>query len=437
MVNALLNIIIKELKEMIRDPRLMIGMILVPLLIFPIMGSALNVSMEAAKESLKTVKCVFVNMDGDDGNSTISDVLYNYLINQNIVLLNVSTQNISKAINEAQQNGVSLVLEVPVNFTETIIGGNSTKLNVYQILKSYGITESGEFAVLSSAISGFNDYILYSRLVSIYPDAEPDEILHPIRIEEKSVIKGNVRDVSPLVVVTGVMSGGIAMPVVIMILLMMAGQLAATSVAMEKEQKTLEVLLTLPTNRIYLLFGKIAGVIVLSIVATISYLIGFTYYMSSLTSNTPRINGQVNLVALGLVPDFQGYLLMILSIFLAFLAVLSLAVLLGAYTKDVRSAQALSGVLYIPILIPVLILMMAPLEALPLSIQALIYALPFSYPVLATKCLYTQEYSVLYLGILYQIVFTCAILYIASKFFTSEKILTAKIQFKKRKGMEE
>lgn len=435
MPNQFLNIVSKELREMIRDPRLMIGMIVVPLLIFPLMGSVVNLSVNVAEESAKSVYAGFLSFDEKDGNATLSNILYFYLRSQNITLVNITADNLEAGIEECKNNGANLLIEVPINFTERITNGSSAGVKLYQVLTSFGIGEAVESSVVAAALSSFNDFIVASRLGSAYPDAKPEDLLYPVRVEEKSIIKGNVKDVPPSVVSGAVLSASITMPMVIMILLIMAGQLAATSVAIEKEQKTLEVLLSLPITRIYLLFGKITGVVVLSIIATVSYLIGFFYYMNSLTATAPVDANEMNLGALGIVPDIQGYVLMMLSLFLAFLSALSISVLLGAYTKDVRSAQALMGVLYLPIIFPVFILMMVPVEALPASLQAMIYGIPFSYPILASKALYTQEYGIIYFGIVYQITFTLLMLYISAKIFATEKILTAKIEIRKKKNI--
>jgi ABC-2 type transport system permease protein len=220
------------------------------------------------------------------------------------------------------------------------------------------------------------------------------------------------------------------MPIVIMLLIIMAGQLAATSVAMEKEQKTLEVLLTLPIRRINILLGTLAGVVVVSLIATLSYVAGFGYYMSSFTSG----GGSVNLAAIGLAPDMAGYALMIVSLFLSFIAALSLAVLLAAYTQDVRSAQSLLGILYVPVMMPAVVLMISPIEILPGALQGALYAMPFTYPILAAKALYTHQYGLIAFGIIYQVVFTTFVLYLAARMFSTEKLLTAKLSFGKKKG---
>jgi len=153
--------------------------------------------------------------------------------------------------------------------------------------------------------------------------------------------------------------------------------------------------------------------------------------MSSFTS----IGGgsQLDLASVGLSPDMTGYALLAASLFLSIISALALAVLLAAYTKDVRSAQSLLGVLFLPIFIPAFLLMFAPVEILPGGLQAIIYAIPFSYPSIASKALYTKEYTVVALGVLYQLIFTATVLFIAARLFASEKIMTARLRFKKEK----
>jgi ABC-2 type transport system permease protein len=204
-------------------------------------------------------------------------------------------------------------------------------------------------------------------------------------------------------------------------------------VAMEKEQKTLEVLLSLPVRRINILIGKLSGVILVSMIATVSYLVGFTFYFNSLGVSA----GNVDLASLGLSPTPLGVALLAVALLLSFVSALSLAVLLSVFTKDVRSAQSLMGILYIPIMVPALVLMFAPVNTLPLGIQAVILAIPFSYPIIASQALYTQQYLVVVLGIAYQAIFTAAVLALAARVFSTEKIMTARLEFGKKKRKPE
>jgi ABC-2 type transport system permease protein len=267
------------------------------------------------------------------------------------------------------------------------------------------------------------------RLQQVYPNESAYNLTMPLVIRNLSIIKGEAKNINPILVGTAILGSTISMPMALMILLIMAGQLAATSVAMEKEQKTLEVLLTLPVRRINILIGKLSGVIVVSMLATVSYMVGFAFYFQSLGVGA----GNVDLAALGLSPEPLGIALLAVALLLSFVSALSLAVLLSVFTKDVRSAQSLLGILYIPIMIPALVLMWAPVQTLPAGIQAVILAIPFSYPIIASQALYTQQYLVVALGIIYQAIFTAGVLAVAARVFSTEKIMTARLSFGKKK----
>jgi hypothetical protein len=43
-LGSLKSLVVKEIKELIRDPKILIGVILMPIIMFPLMGSAINVS---------------------------------------------------------------------------------------------------------------------------------------------------------------------------------------------------------------------------------------------------------------------------------------------------------------------------------------------------------------------------------------------------------
>jgi ABC-2 type transport system permease protein len=204
--------------------------------------------------------------------------------------------------------------------------------------------------------------------------------------------------------------------------------IAATSVAMEKEEKTLETLLTLPMDRFAILMGKLSGSILVAGVGAIAYMIGFNYYMGSLMATIP--SGTLDLVSLGLAPSLLGYLLLGISLFVTLLSALALAVIMSAFSEDVRGAQSLVGNLTPIIIIPALVLMYLDVNSLPLALKILIYALPYSHPIIAARAVTMGDYWTVVFGIVYVTVFTLVIMYAASRLFATEKILTAKLKFR-------
>jgi len=246
---------------------------------------------------------------------------------------------------------------------------------------------------------------------------------------KSAIIKGEVQEgVDPSVLSRLMLSQAIAMPITIMILLTYSMSIAATSVAMEKEEKTLETLLTLPMDRFAILMGKLSGSILVAAVGAVAYMIGFDYYMGSFTAAIPSTT--LDVVSLGIVPSLFGYLLLGISLFVTLLSALALAVIMSAFSEDVRSAQSLVGNITPIIIIPALLLMYLDVNSLPLALKIFIYALPYSHPIIAAKAVMMGDYWTVVWGIVYVTIFTLVILYAASRLFATEKILTAKLKFR-------
>jgi len=210
-------------------------------------------------------------------------------------------------------------------------------------------------------------------------------------------------------------------------------QIAATSVAMEKEEKTLETLLTVPVDRFSILMGKLSSTIIVAGVAAVAVLFGYNYMLGSITLGIPT-SGSVDLVALGLIPSPLGYTLLGISLFVTLLSALALAVIMSAFSEDVRGAQALVGYLYPIIFIPSLALIYLDINTMPLALKAVLFAIPYSQPIIASKAIVLGDYSTVIFGIIYVAAFTVVIMYLASRLFATEKILTAKLKFKGLRG---
>jgi ABC-2 type transport system permease protein len=136
------------------------------------------------------------------------------------------------------------------------------------------------------------------------------------------------------------------------------------------------------------------------------------------------------LASLGLVPTLLGYLLLGISLFVTLLSALALAVIISAFAEDVRGAQSVVGYIYPLIFIPAFLLMYVDVNSLPLPLALVVYAIPYSHPIIAVKAVTMGDYLTPALGIIYITAFTLVILYAASRLFATEKILTAKLRFK-------
>ncbi|MBS7616168.1 ABC transporter permease [Candidatus Bathyarchaeota archaeon] len=410
------NFLIKEIKELVRDPKILLGMIVVPLVMFPVLGGVMSYAVESAQEKAAQATLVVVDNDGGDWaqNFTASLQLYGVQVSLESHV-ELDKENVSRLLSE---HNATQILEIPRGFSEAVdahFSNSSVKayVNFYGVLLGTSVFES----VGSSLIEG---------LVSLYNRRMAPDVLG---ITKLTIIKGEVYNVDPAVVSSLMMSQSIAMPITIMILLTYAIQIAATSVAVEKEAKTLETLLTLPMDRLAILLGKLSGSILVAAIGAVAYMLGYSYLLGSIMSQIP-VGANLDLAALGLVPSFYGYLLLGVSLFVTMFSALALAVIMSAFAEDVRSAQSFVGYIYPLIFLPSFALMYLDITTLPYALRLVFYAIPFSHPIIASKAIIMGDYWTAVLGVIYVSAFTIIVMYAASRLFATEKILTAKLKFK-------
>jgi len=409
------NILVKEIKELVRDPKILLGMIVVPLIMFPVLGGIMGYSMQSAREQAEKATIVVVDNDGGDWSGFFIEYL-NYSVKVSVV--NNVTLNKDVTLKLLSDHNTTQLIEIPSDFSANMteyINGNikiNATVNFYGVFSGGGIFQEVGSAIIDNLVSDFN------RLVA--PNA--------VYTFKSTIIKGEIqKNVDPSVLSRLMLSQAIAMPITIMILLTYSMSIAATSVAMEKEEKTLETLLTLPMDRFAILMGKLSGSILVAAVGAVAYMIGFNYYMGSFTAS---FGTTLDLVSLGLAPSLFGYLLLGISLFVTLLSALALAVIMSAFSEDVRGAQSLVGNITPIIIIPALVLMYVDVTSLPLAIKIFLYALPFSHPIIAAKAVTMGDYWTVVFGIVYVAIFTIVIMYAASRLFATEKILTAKLKFR-------
>jgi ABC-2 type transport system permease protein len=428
---ALLNIVTKEVKEMMRDPRILLGMVLAPLIVFPLMGFMLRTSTEAMQESLRTVPIAIADFDHGAVAKNLTDFLKSM---PNVKVEVIEAQSIDEVAASAQASDVTSVVIVPEGFSSNITAGERSELKVYGVFRSGGIGESLTFSAAQSLVELFKQKLIRETVQTRFPD-NPN-VLDPLAISQDSIIKGKPVDVNPSALYSFTQAQSFGLPLALFMLIILAMQLASTSVATEKEEKTLETLMSLPLNRFTLLIGKLAGSTLVAAIGAVATIFGVIYYMGSFAFGIST-QESVDLAAIGLAPSLLSYVILGVSVFVALLSALALAVVISVFAEDVRGAQSLLGFVYMPLLIPMFALMFADLNTLPFGFQILLLALPFTHPMLAARATITGDYLTPVLGIGYVALFTLVILYIAARLFATEKILTAKIRLGRKKAKEE
>lgn len=422
-MNNLFALIVKEVKELVRDPKILIGVILMPIIIFPIMGSAMQISQESVQRAI--IGASFAVYTDDDG--FVTDALLDYLYSNNTVIP-IEAENLQDALIQFQNTDSNALIHIPKGYHENLTLGQKGTLRVYANLKKLNIAETSSTNTVSGLINVYNYYFSLNKIQTLIDktdsNAVPEAIRSPIRISYASILKGNVLEIPPSAILNLVMSQSIMLPIMIMIMVLFAIQMAATSIALEKEQKTLEILMTLPVSRLTILGGKLSGSIVIALAGSVSYLIGFSSYMNAAFSFVPQTTSiTLESIDLGITP--LGLLLVGIVVFVTLISALAMAISIAVFADTVRSAQSFTGVLSIPIIFPSMILMLSDIDMLPQSVQWGLLIIPYTHTIIASKAAFMGNYFIVMRSIVFISIWTIALLYIAARIFSTEKIITA------------
>ena len=71
MGRALVNLVRKEVLDLLRDPKILIGMIILPTVIYPVIGLAMRTSMAAAGETALKTPVAVLDLDGSEESSIV------------------------------------------------------------------------------------------------------------------------------------------------------------------------------------------------------------------------------------------------------------------------------------------------------------------------------------------------------------------------------
>ena len=211
------------------------------------------------------------------------------------------------------------------------------------------------------------------------------------------------------------------MPIIIMIIIVMIGSIVIGSVGNEKENKTLETLLTLPVKRTVIVAGKLLASAITGLVFGAAYMLGMMMYMGSLMNT---MTGDVTLESLGMALGLVDWAMVLVVLFLAILSALGLCMILGAFTKNYKAAQTMTLPISVLAMIPMFILMFMGWESLSVVAKVLLFIIPFTHPMMVMNNLMFGNIELVILGMGYLLVFTAVIIYITVRLYKSDILIT-------------
>ncbi|MDI6698305.1 MAG: ABC transporter permease [Candidatus Saccharicenans sp.] len=419
------HLLIKEIKELL-NKQLIISLVFI-LVIFNFIG---NVTRSEMKKAMARQKVAVLDLDRSDISRNIIGAL-----NMAGFLIEEKAGDKEKAVQEVRNSGPDLLVVIPEGFGESARNLQPVTVETYSFLKGLSIASRTKSEVVRALLNSTNEYLSNEFLKKKIPDTDPKLLKAPIKNREFVVVRERQAEGSVAAIVNALTAQNFILPVILMMIIMYSAQMVITAIAMEKQNKTLETLLTVPISRGAIVMAKMLGAAIVGLLSAVIYMFGFRNAFNFSDVDITRALGGITpiLKQLGLTISTQGYVLFGISLFLTILCALSLATILGVLAEDYRTAQSLSVPLVFIVMIPYFISLFADINTMSLPAKILVLAIPFSHPFFAMQNIMFGNLNMVWLGIVYNFLFVVVMLWWTTRIFATDRVLTMKLKWRKKK----
>jgi ABC-2 type transport system permease protein len=423
-----MNLLKKEIKELI-TLQLLISL-LFTIFLFYFIGQMLRSEF---KKAMRVQKIAVLNLDG----SPFSEQLIGNLKTANFRVELAQDKTKEKAIEWTKGTDMNLLLVIPEGFGQSAESLNFKEIETYTFLRSFSLMGSKDTAILNAVISALNNYLSNDFLKKRVADIKPEQVKAPIKSKDFIIVRNKMAEGSAEKVAGFVSGQSVFMPIILMMIIIYASQMIISAIAMEKQNKTLETLLSVPISRTSIVTAKMLASGLVGLISAVIYMFGYRFSFSGLmgpASAQAASSGVGSIIQkLGLAMTANSYIVLGISLFLAILCALAMATILGVLAEDYRSAQSLIMPLIFLVMIPYFLSFFSDPKTLSLPAKILVWAIPFSHPFLTTQNLLLENYKEVLGGILYMLVFFIVLIVIAARIFSTDKVLTMKLKFRRKK----
>ncbi len=421
------TLLFKEIKELLTKQFIM--SLVMTLAIFYFIGTMAKTEMKKAEATQKISV-----MDFDQ--SALSQGLATTLKNARFDIEWIKGNDVEAAVEQTKKGDTNLLLVIPQGFGESVERLAPKEVTTYTFLRSFSIGGIRKSEILRAVIGATNTYLSNDILKRKVPDVPPEILKDPIKSKDYVIVRDKRAEGSASAITGFVYSQSVFVPIVLFIIILYSSQMVISAIAMEKQNKTLETLLTVPIPRTSIVTTKMLAAGVVGLISAVIYMVGMKSLMGGFTGGVTAGASMGNVIKeLGLTLSGNGYLLLGVSLFFAMLCGLAMATILGVLAEDFRSAQSLLLPITLMILIPYMLSFFADINSLPLPVKLLVLAIPFSHPFLATQNIMLGRYAAVLYGILYMAVIFLILVVLAARIFSTDRVLTMKLRWRKKPVM--
>ena len=371
----------KELRSIFRDKKTLILLFTIPLMI-PML--------------IFFYGFMFDNLEEDSGGETRVGIVYE---------LAEEEKEIYKELNITYQNYDSKDKAKEAYKNKEIDAYILKKENIYTIYANEG-NENGQVTIskIGTAIETYNSFLGTEYVKE--NGLDPEKVFHQVGYEVKNTT--NVNYILNMIY-------NIAFTYTIMAIVLAAGNMAMSATATEKENGTLETILTLPISTKELIIGKHIGATIMSILVSLFSLfvtIAGLLIGNKLFKTFKSFNLNINISTI---------LLSIIVVIAASILISGIALALTARCKTSKEAQSKTQTLSFISLIPMFV------SLLGMETSKYFYLIPVCNYVQTLLDLFNNNYNIMNVLIVFvsSIAYIVLIIYVIIKQYKSEEVLFA------------
>jgi ABC-2 type transport system permease protein len=419
------NLLAKEIRELITK-QLVLSLVMT-FVLFYFIG---QLAKSEARRAAAPQKIAALDLDSSD----VSRNLLQSLRTLNYQVEPAAEKNKEAAVEAVRRSTINFLLVIPVGFGESVSRFEAKPVETFTFMRSFSLSATRNSAVFRAVLSALNNYMSDEYLKQKLAGIAPQNLKNPIKSKDFIIIKDRMAEGSASEIVGFVFSQSIFIPVILMMIIIYSAQMVISAIAMEKQNKTLETLLTVPIRRTSIVTAKMLAAGLVGLLSAAIYMVGFRFYFSGFTGDM-RASSDVSQIIqkLGLAMDAKALLILGVSLFFAILCALAMATILGVLAEDFRSAQSLVMPMVFLVMIPYFISFFADFRTLSLPIKIFVLAIPFSHPFLATQNIMLENYQSVFFGILYMLALFIVLVIVAGRIFSTDRVLTMKLRWGKKK----
>lgn len=435
-MNHLWNLVRKELKELLTVSSV-ISVIAVTAIMF-IMGQFISAEVD---DSISMQPIGYINLSGP-GTIDYADIgiqaMKDYYaangienVDEYVILIGTAseygTDEFEKEIYDAMaENNLETVLIFAADFNSNL-NGLTGRGEIIPFWNQSNLSAFNTISIASSAqMISLIGNVISIKIVNESTSLNENESAiasTPVRSNGGSTfLNGTLYEgVTPTDIFSAVSKQSLFVPVIIMIIIMMVGSIVISSMGNEKENKTLETLLTLPVNRTTIVAGKLVGSALAGLVMGTIYMIGMFFYVDGIAGRTTT---SVSMDSLGLSLSLVDWGVVTIFIFMTIMCALGICMILGAFAKNYKAAQTYILPIVVLTTIPMFITMFSSIDGLPMGTKVVMFIIPFTHAMAIIQNLMFGNMVWVVGGMAYLTAFTAVVFLITVKLYKSDILIT-------------